>query len=89
METLELRAVERILAVLIGGLCIYLGYRLFGAVPEQTNGEGRISFAAHASVYVNRVGRYVAAHSPTERASFQTADIARRLLHGSELHQLP
>lgn len=56
METLELRAVERILAVLIGGLCIYLGYRLFGAVPEQTNGEGRISFADHASVYVNRVG---------------------------------
>jgi hypothetical protein len=32
------------------------------------------------------VGRYLAAHSPTERAAFQTADIARRLLHGSELH---
>ena len=35
------------------------------------------------------VGRYLAAHSPTERAAFQTADIARRLLHGRELHQLP
>ena len=35
------------------------------------------------------VGRYLAAHSPTARAAFQTADIARRLLHGSELHQLP
>ncbi|WP_262299461.1 Rieske (2Fe-2S) protein [Microvirga sesbaniae] len=35
------------------------------------------------------VGRYLAAHSPTERAAFQTADIARRLLHGSELHQVP
>jgi hypothetical protein len=34
------------------------------------------------------VGRYLAAHSPTERAAFQTADIARRLLHGSELHQI-
>jgi len=34
------------------------------------------------------VGRYLAAHSPTERAVFQTADIARRLLHGSELHQM-
>jgi hypothetical protein len=33
--------------------------------------------------------RYLAAHSPTERAAFQTADIARRLLHGSELHQMP
>jgi nitrite reductase/ring-hydroxylating ferredoxin subunit len=35
------------------------------------------------------VGRYLAAHSPSERAAFQTADIARRLLHGSELHQMP
>jgi hypothetical protein len=34
------------------------------------------------------VSRYLAAHSPTDRAAFQTADIARRLLHGSELHQM-
>jgi hypothetical protein len=33
------------------------------------------------------VARYLAAHSPTERAAFQTADIARRLLRGGELHQ--
>jgi nitrite reductase/ring-hydroxylating ferredoxin subunit len=33
------------------------------------------------------VARYLAAHSPTERASLQTADIARRLLRGGELHQ--
>jgi len=31
--------------------------------------------------------RYLAAHSPTERAVFQTADIARRLLRGGELHR--
>jgi nitrite reductase/ring-hydroxylating ferredoxin subunit len=30
--------------------------------------------------------RYLAAHSPTERAELQTADIARRLMRGSELH---
>ena len=35
------------------------------------------------------VGRYLAAHSPTERAAFQTADIARRLLHRGDLHQMP
>ena len=29
----------------------------------------------------------VAAHSPTERAALQTADIARRLMLGGELHQ--
>ena len=33
------------------------------------------------------VARYLAAHSPTERAAYQTADIAQRLLRGGELHQ--
>jgi nitrite reductase/ring-hydroxylating ferredoxin subunit len=33
------------------------------------------------------VARYLAAHSPTERAMLQTADIARRLMRGGELHQ--
>jgi hypothetical protein len=33
------------------------------------------------------VARYLAARSPTERASYQTADIARRLLRGGELHR--
>jgi hypothetical protein len=31
--------------------------------------------------------RYLAAHSPTERAALQTADIAQRLMRGGELHQ--
>src|SRR5207302_914584 len=35
------------------------------------------------------VARYLAAHSPTERAMLQTADIARRLMRGGELHQAP
>lgn len=33
------------------------------------------------------VARYLAAHSPTERGTMQTADIARRLMRGSDLHQ--
>ena len=33
------------------------------------------------------VARYLAAHSPTERAALQTADIVRRLMRGGELHQ--
>src|SRR4029453_6374839 len=33
------------------------------------------------------VARYLAAHSPTERAALQTAVIARRLMRGGELHQ--
>jgi hypothetical protein len=31
------------------------------------------------------VARYLAAHSPTERAVLQTADIAQRLMRGGEL----
>ena len=34
------------------------------------------------------VARYLAAHSPTERAQLQTADMARRLMRGGELHQV-
>ena len=33
------------------------------------------------------VARYLAAHSPTQRSALQTADIARRLMRGGELHQ--
>jgi hypothetical protein len=42
-------------------------------------GEGRHILIA--------VARYLAAHSPTERSALQTADIARRLMRGGELHQ--
>jgi nitrite reductase/ring-hydroxylating ferredoxin subunit len=33
------------------------------------------------------MARYLAAHSPTERAALQTADIAQRLMRGGDLHQ--
>jgi hypothetical protein len=33
------------------------------------------------------VARYLAAHSPTERAALQTADVTRRLMRGGDLHQ--
>src|SRR3954449_4818236 len=53
------------------------GVRQFGAWGDMD--EGRHILIA--------VARYLAAHSPTERAALQTADIARRLLRGGELHQ--
>jgi hypothetical protein len=46
-----------------------------------SGGEGRHILIA--------VARYLAAHSPTERAALQTADIAQRLMRGSDLHQEP
>ena len=53
------------------------GFRQFG-VWGNTD-EGRRILVA--------VARYLAAHSPTERSGLQTADIARRLMRGGELHQ--
>jgi hypothetical protein len=53
------------------------GIRQFSAWGGNTH-EGRQILIA--------VARYIAAHSPTERAELQTADIARRLMRGSELH---
>ena len=40
-----------------------------------------------AEVVLVAVGRYVAAHSPTMRAFYQTADIARRLHRGEDLYE--
>jgi hypothetical protein len=55
-EAVMLRAVERILAVLIGGFAIYLGYLLFVRIPEQREGEGKILFPWGLSIFVARVG---------------------------------
>jgi len=52
------------------------GVRQFAAWGETD--EGRNILIA--------VTRYLAAHSLTERAALQTADIARRLMRGGELH---
>ncbi len=51
------RALERILAVAIGGLAIYFGYRLFLAVPDQ-QGEGRaeLTLAKDKRLLITRIG---------------------------------
>jgi hypothetical protein len=53
------------------------GVPQFGAWGDTDEGRHILIAAA----------RYLAAHSPTERASLQTADIARRLMRGGEPHQ--
>ena len=47
---------------------------LWGATPEGRN-------------ILIAIARYLAAHSPTERARFQTATIARRLHRGERLYE--
>jgi branched-subunit amino acid transport protein len=56
MEPLTLRALERIIAVLVGGLTILLGYKLFMHLPTQTNSEGKVVLPGNISVYLSRVG---------------------------------
>jgi hypothetical protein len=59
-------------------------YQMLEAGIRQFTAWGNTHAGRHVLV---AVARYVAAHSPTERAALQTADIARRLMRGGELHQ--
>jgi hypothetical protein len=59
-------------------------YQMLEAGIRQFNAWGDTDEGRHILVAVTR---YLAAHSPTERAALQTADIARRLMRGGELHQ--
>lgn len=56
MDPIAFRAVERILAVAIGGLSVVLGYRLFLAVPEQRDSSGQVRLPWNISVALARVG---------------------------------
>ena len=59
-------------------------YQMLEAGVRQFTVWGNTDAGRHILI---AVARYLAAHSPTERASLQTADIARRLMIGAELHQ--
>ena len=59
-------------------------YQMLEAGVRQFTAWGETNEGRHILI---AVVRYLAAHSPTERAALQTADIARRLMKGGELHQ--
>jgi len=59
-------------------------YQMLEAGVRQFTEWGNTDEGRHILI---AVARYLAAHSPTERAALQTADIARRLMRGGELHQ--
>jgi nitrite reductase/ring-hydroxylating ferredoxin subunit len=59
-------------------------YQMLEAGVRQFEEWGNTVEGRHILIAVTR---YLAAHSPTERAVLQTADIARRLMRGGELHQ--
>jgi hypothetical protein len=56
MDPITWRFVERILAVAIGGMAIYLGYRLFVKVPESRDSQGRLVLPWNITIILSRVG---------------------------------
>jgi nitrite reductase/ring-hydroxylating ferredoxin subunit len=59
-------------------------YQMLEAGVRQFHEWGDGAEGRHILIAVTR---YLAAHFPTERALLQTADIARRLMRGGELHR--
>jgi hypothetical protein len=56
MDFLLLRFLERMTVVLISGMAIYLGFRLFLAVPELRESDGEVKLPWNISVVMTRVG---------------------------------
>ena len=61
MDLLQLRVIERVLAVVIGGLSIYLGYRLFVKLPKQKDSSGKVMLPGDLVPY-SRATRTSAPH---------------------------
>ncbi len=47
---------ERLLGVLIGGMSVFLGYRLFTKLPEKTDSSGKLILPGGTSIWLSRVG---------------------------------
>ena len=47
---------ERLLAVIIGGLCVVLGYLLFTKLPEKADAEGKIILPGGINIWLSRIG---------------------------------
>jgi hypothetical protein len=56
VDPLVLRFLERLICVVIGGMTIYLGYRLFLSLPDYRDSAGKFVLPLNTSVVVARVG---------------------------------
>jgi hypothetical protein len=56
MDPITLRLIERIVSVAIGGLAIFLGYRLFLKVPTTQDSQGKFVLPWNISIVLTRVG---------------------------------
>jgi hypothetical protein len=59
-------------------------YQMLEAGVQQYRQWGESAAGRHILI---AVARYVAAHSPTERAQLQTATVARRLSRGEAIYE--
>jgi hypothetical protein len=55
LSGLLIRFFERITAVLIGGMAIYLGFRLFREVPEHRDSAGNLVLPWDISIKLTRL----------------------------------
>jgi hypothetical protein len=56
MDPMTLRLIERIVSVAIGGLAIFLGYRLFLKVPTTQDSHGKFTLPWNISIVLTRIG---------------------------------
>ena len=56
MDMFAFRALERLIAVIIGGMAIYLGYRLFLTIQAGGGGSARVSLPGDVTIMISRVG---------------------------------
>jgi hypothetical protein len=83
MDPIALRAIERIVDVMIGGLSVYLGYLLFLNVPHQSDSKGNLNLPGGIHVYLTRVGPGVFF------ALFGTVVVGASLYHGITASEEP
>ncbi len=56
MDLITISALQRVLAVVIGGLCIYLWYLLFYHISEQKESGSKINLLGGISIFFTRIG---------------------------------
>lgn len=55
-QLLLLRVIERLMALLVGGFTIYLGFRLFLEIPQSADSSGKMALPGNISIFFSRVG---------------------------------
>ena len=81
MDPITFRFIERILAVIIGGMAVFLGYQMFLKIPESRDNEGKITLPWNVTVILSRVGPGVFF------ALFGAAVVALSLYKGLEISE--